>query len=107
MTSPAKLGPFILSILESWKDRSDFDTPAAVAVGRDPVPSTDDVAASQATLVFNAAIVALHNRALDDEWNAMGKPPWTRDHRTKTLLRMLEKPEKLENESQGLAKGKA
>ncbi|MBI2389337.1 MAG: penicillin acylase family protein [Deltaproteobacteria bacterium] len=86
---------YVLSILKSWRDKADFDTPAAVVVAGDTPPTGDDVTASQATLVFNAAMIALHNRALDDEWTAMGKPPWGRDFRTKTLLRMLEKPEKL------------
>lgn len=86
---------FVLSILKAWKDKHDFDTPAALAVGADTPPSADQIAASQATLLVNAAMVAIHNRALDDEWTAMGKPPWPRDTRTKTLLRMLEKPEKL------------
>jgi len=86
---------FVLSILKAWKEKSDFDTPAAVPIGSDTPPTNDELAASQATLVVNAAMVALHNRALDDEWTAMGKPPWPRDQRTKTLLRMLEKPEKL------------
>jgi penicillin G amidase len=90
----ARIG-FVLSILKSWKDKSDFDTPAALPIGSDPVPSNDEIAASQATLVFNAALVALHNRVLDDEWTAMGKPPWFRDLRQRTILRMLEKPEKL------------
>ncbi len=90
----ARVG-FVLSILKSWKDKSDFDTPAALPIGADPVPNADEVAASQATLVFNAAMVALHNRVLDDEWTAMGKPPWMRELRQKTLIRMLEKPEKL------------
>ncbi len=86
---------FVISILKSWRDKSDFDTPAALPVGSDPIPSADEITASQATLVFNAAMIALHNRVLDDEWTAMGKPPWMRDFRTKALLRMLEKPEKL------------
>jgi penicillin amidase len=86
---------FVIAALKSWKEKSDFDTPAALPIGADPIPSTDEITASQATLVFNAAMVALHNRVLDDEWTAMGKPPWSRDYRTKALLRMLEKPEKL------------
>jgi len=86
---------FVLAILKSWRDRSDFDTPAALPVGADPLPSADEIAASQATLVFNSAMVALHNRVLDDEWSAMGRPPWMRELRTKALLRMLTKPEKL------------
>lgn len=91
---PARI-QFVLSVLKAWKEKSDFDTPAAVAIGADTPPTTDQIAASQATLIVNAAMVALHNRALDDEWIAMGKPPWDRNMRTKTLLRMLEKPEKL------------
>lgn len=90
----ARIG-FVLSILKSWKDKADYDTPAAFAIGSDPQPNADEIAASQATLVFNATMVALHNRVLDDEWTAMGKPPWGRDFRQKTILRMLEKPEKL------------
>jgi penicillin G amidase len=86
---------FVLSVLQSWKDKSDFDTPAAFPVKNDPLPNADEIAASQATLIFNATMVALHNRVLDDEWTAMGKPPWMRDLRQKTLLRLLEKPEKL------------
>lgn len=90
----ARIG-FVLSILKSWKDKSAFDTPAALPIGGDTAPNADQVAASQATLVFNAAFSVLHNRVLDDEWTAMGKPPWSRDHRTKGLLRILFKPEKL------------
>jgi penicillin amidase len=86
---------FVISILKSWRDRADFDTPAALPIGADAIPSAEEITASQATLVFNAAMVALHNRVLDDEWTAMGKPPWYRDFRTKALLRMLERPEKL------------
>lgn len=86
---------FVLSVLRAWKDKSDYDTPAALPIKSDPAPNSDEIAASQATLIFNATLVSLHNRALDDEWTAMGKPPWGRDFRQKTILRMLEKREKL------------
>ncbi len=83
---------FVLAILKAWGATSDYDTPAAVPVGDDPIPNVDEVTASQATLVFNAAMVALHANVFDDEWSAMGEPPWFRDQKTKTLLRILEKP---------------
>lgn len=86
---------FALAVLKAWGDKYGYETPAAYAIAGDPAPGTDEITASQATLIFNATWVALEKRVLDDEWNAIGRPSWMHDFRVKGLVRILEKPEAL------------
>ncbi len=86
---------FVLAVLKAWGDKYGYETPAAFAINGDPEPSADEITASQATLIFNAAFVALEKRVIDDEWKAMGRPSWMHDLRIKGIVRILEKPEAL------------
>ncbi|MGZ3474036.1 MAG: penicillin acylase family protein [Polyangiales bacterium] len=85
---------FVLNALRQW-DSLGYDTPAAFAIEKDPLPSNDEIAASQATLIFNSTLVPLMKNVFDDEIAAMGNPPMMRDFKVKALLRMLDKPEAL------------
>jgi penicillin amidase len=91
---PARIG-FALQVLKGWA-AADWDTPAALPIkSDDPQPTAKDIAASQATFVFNATMVALYKNVLDDEWEALGRLPWYKDLQTRAIIRILQKPEPL------------
>ena len=83
-----------LSLLQKWGTDADYDTPAATVVAGEPAPTAAEIAASQATLVFNASIVPLFGLVFDDEWKAMGNPPWS-EWPVKALLRFVQKTDAL------------
>ena len=86
---PARM-QLVQSMLTKWADAG-YDTPAAIDVAGDPAATPQQIAASQATLVFNASLVPLFKYVFDDEWKAMGSPRWSKDYSMKALLRFLEK----------------
>ena len=89
----------VIDTLQAWGAQSDYDAASGVVIAGDPTPSDKEVMASQAAVIFNAAMVPLLKYAFDDEIAAMvkvsGAAPWRIDHRYKGLVRMLEKPEAL------------
>jgi penicillin amidase len=85
---------FMLNALRHW-DSLGYDAASGVAIEKDPLPTTDQIAAAQATILFNGTLVPLLKNVFDDEVAAMGNPPMMRDFKIKALLRMLDKPEAL------------
>lgn len=88
--APAKVR-FAHDALVAWAD-ADYEAASGVIVEGDPLPTPTQEVASQATSIFNMAMVALGPLALGDEAKAMGSPPWSQVMRLKGLYRLLEKP---------------
>lgn len=82
---------FVLSVLKQWESLG-FDTPAAQPIEGDPIPSNDEITASQAALFFNVSMAQVFKRTFADEVSAMGNPPMMREFLIKALVRILEKP---------------
>ncbi len=79
-----------IALLTKWADAG-YDTPAATDVAGDATPTDADIAASEATAIFNTSLAPLFHKVFDDEWSAMGNPPFDREWAMKATLRMLEK----------------
>jgi penicillin G amidase len=76
------------SLMENWVS---FDTPSGVD---EDMPSMQQVADSQATLVFHAWLPAYVHRAFDDEVEALGMGVWS-SGLTKLAVRASTQPAKL------------
>jgi penicillin amidase len=88
--APAKM-KFAHDALVAWAS-AEYEAASGVVVDGDPLPTPTQEVASQATAIFNMAMVALGPLVLGDEAKAMGDPPWSQAMRLKGLYRLLEKP---------------